>query len=285
MNDETIDLVLEHFGTKGMHWGVRRAEKQTEKIDKLFEKSAGDVRIWVAVNNRAAQLTNDHDIDRINNKPKYKGMNFNDENAPLTKQYTKEHQDAWIKNLNRAATELGTNASGTKKYSIAVDPSDRWLWGVTTSDIQHIDEIMVVRVNHDKNGRITSLETVSPMEHSGVKGMHWGVRKAPRQSSSDFKKTSNLRNRKTRELTNKQLQNVNARIKLEETYKKSHPGKMAQGEKIAKTLIGLGTITAGVYALRNHVLVKPILDLGKSEIAKMTAKKVMQVPYEQLKLF
>jgi hypothetical protein len=270
MNDETIDLVLEHFGTKGMHWGVRRAEKQTEKIDKLFEKSAGDVRIWVAVNNRAAQLTNDHDIDRINNKPKYKGMNFNDENAPLTKQYTKEHQDAWIKNLNRAATELGTNASGTKKYSIAVDPSDRWLWGVTTSDIQHIDEIMVVRVNHDKNGRITSLETVSPMEHSGVKGMHWGVRKAPRQSSSDFKKTSNLRNRKTRELSNKQLQSVNARINMEQQYRRLNPTKIKTGQNMAKGIIAALGTAASLYTLANS----PAGKAGIAAAKKMLVKKV-----------
>lgn len=118
------------------------------------------------------------------------------------------------------------------------------------------------------------------IEHVGVKGMHWGVRKdrgSVRPSSSESKKVSELRKRKPHQLTNKQLKLVNERLNLEQNFKRMNPGPAKAGKEIAAGI--LGTIGLGVTAY--NVVHSPA---GKAAIA--AGKKFLRIRTKgQLKLF
>lgn len=180
---------LAHHGVKGMKWGERHDNghagqqaktKKIAKLDKKFERNASTVGTMIKVHNKAADMTNKNDVDRINNKPEYKGQDFL-KPSKLRDKYYAEHQKAYTDNLEKVASSFGTNASGTKKYTIALQNDGNW--SVTTTDVKHAADTsaMNVKVTYDKNGYIQALEVVDPASdvvvHYGVKGMHWGQRK------------------------------------------------------------------------------------------------------------
>jgi hypothetical protein len=209
-----VENVLAHFGKKGMKWGVRQDKghegeraktRKINRLDRQFEKGANpkyikSVHVAVKIHNRAADLTNKHDIDRINNKPEYKDADFR-RDSPLRQKYYKEHQDAFLKNVEKAAEELGTNATGTRKYVITETRNGGW--DIHTDSVRHADTsnsdapLFTVKVNYN-NGRIVSIElpdevahgeafAADVLAHVGVKGMHWGVRKSREERSAASK--------------------------------------------------------------------------------------------------
>lgn len=111
------------------------------------------------------------------------------------------------------------------------------------------------------------------IEHHGTKGMRWGVRKPRRvekkthPQSSESKKVETLRERKPRQLTNKQLQTVNNRLNLEQNYSKLNPNAVKRGTVAAAAI--LGTLQVGVTAY--NMATSPA---GKAAIAN--AKKVLR---------
>jgi hypothetical protein len=262
------DGVISHHGVKGMKWGVRHdpghqgertKTKKIAKLDKNFEKNATNVHTFLAIHNRAAQLTNDHDIDRINNKPKYKNADFTND-SPIRRQYYNEHQQAFLSNVRKAAGELGTNASGTRNIEIVVGKDGDW--GLRTSDVKHADTIdyfdlldgSTVHVFYDDMGHITRIEPPEELQqsafdtnfdnfliHYGVKGMHWGVRsdnsggssrrsKPPAEPpSEDAARVGQLHSRvraqrSTKPLSNKELELAIRRMNLEQQYSKLSNG-------------------------------------------------------------
>ena len=172
---------------------------------------------WVKIHNTAAQRANTEDIPRINNKPKYKEAaargHFLDDNHPITKQYMNEHQDAFLKQVHKAANELGTNPSGTRKYAIAVHPHDKNTWAVHVVDVKHgvdgIDNLKPdaspssegsVKIKKDSKGRIVKIHPPNEMtqgdlavgeilSHHGVLGMKWGQRRSREELASVSVKT------------------------------------------------------------------------------------------------
>ena len=108
------------------------------------------------------------------------------------------------------------------------------------------------------------------LEHYGKKGMKWGVRtaKTPVKTSKDYKKSVPLRNRKTRELSNKQIQNVNARITLEQNYRRLNPTTIEKGNRLVKGLLTLGTTAAAFYTLANSPAGKAAIAQGKKLLSK-----------------
>ena len=109
------------------------------------------------------------------------------------------------------------------------------------------------------------------IEHHGVKGMRWGVRGGrgtPRAQSSDYKKTVPLRNRNTKELTNKQIKTVNERINLESNYKRLNPTTVKKGTTIAKAVLATAATAATVYNLANSPAGKAAIAAGKKALQK-----------------
>lgn len=117
------------------------------------------------------------------------------------------------------------------------------------------------------------------VEHHGVKGQRWGVRRSGRalskgahtsRTSSDFKTAQKLRNKKPHELSNKQLKTLNERLNLEQQHARLNPSTVEKGRKKAK--IFLDTIGLGVTAF--GIVKSPA---GKAAIKagrKFTQKKV-----------
>src|SRR5882757_2880237 len=265
-----VDDVLEHFGVKGMKWGVRKDQghsgeraktKKIAKLDSKFQRNSQSLSTTIKLHNRAAELTN-KDIDRINNKLQYKNADFT-KNSPLRQKYYAEHQKAFLDNLKKAADELGTNASGTKKYSI-VDKGDSW--DVSVQDVKHASgdtESFSVNVSYDSMGHIVKLDVLDDalaqrekfvddfLEHFGVKGMRWGVRggkgsPTAHPSSEDAQRISEsqakVKSGGTKALSTKELQELVTRLNSEQQFDRLGPstGKKAATKFITDTLVNIG---------------------------------------------
>ena len=108
------------------------------------------------------------------------------------------------------------------------------------------------------------------IEHHGVKGMKWGKRSArtPRRESSDFKKTAPLRNRKSHELTNRQLKVANERINLEQNYSRLNPTKVQKGRAVATSVLATAGMGVAAYNLYNSPAGKAAIAAGKAIVDK-----------------
>lgn len=224
---------LMHYGVKGMRWGVRNSDssggisRKTARADKKFEKQTRSAKTMIKVYNNAVVHANKYDVDRINNKAKYKDKDFSLP-SKLRDEYYKEHQDAFNNALEKSARDLGTNASGTRRLGVYIDKNGGWQ--VVTKEIKHADDEVVAELilKFDERGYIISFELEEPRElkHYGVKGMKWGVTNASRpsgSSASDDHKEAVAAQRKiqrsgTKALSNKELQSLITRKNLEKQY-------------------------------------------------------------------
>lgn len=124
------------------------------------------------------------------------------------------------------------------------------------------------------------------LEHFGVRGMKWGVRKkrggtdsaaAPthkseKKTSADFKRIKNARSKHPSELSNKQLKDLNERLNLEKQFKelttKVDKKKVDAGHDKVKYILGFATTALTIHQVAKSPLTK---DVGKL-FAKKTPK-------------
>lgn len=209
---------LEHHGVKGMRWGVRNTNKQFAKADRLRNKEApalfsrGKKRtdrkarkkirkageLERVVNNKVALKANksaEKEMKALRKKPEFQNINYRDANnqpkfdIDKYRALDKAEAKIWTKHLNDVV----------KGYDFDVKTSEGGTWQLVPKKIQHADgnTVLVVRPIRDDNGYIIDIEIIGEMmenelaqadkliargadflEHFGVKGMRWGIRKA-----------------------------------------------------------------------------------------------------------
>ncbi len=116
---------------------------------------------------------------------------------------------------------------------------------------------------------MTDVQIVDFLEHHGVKGMKWGVRNKKsrvKKLSTDHKTAANLRKKKPHELSNKQLQKVNARMNLEQNYRRLNPGKVEAGHRAVKGLLGVATTATTAYTLIKSPAGQAFIKLAKKSM-------------------
>jgi len=267
----TAEEFLQHFGVKGMKWGVRKggssASKKVAKADKKFESvNARYGKTFEIAGAARASFKSSGDLKRINDKYSAQLTNSFSENRKVKKAYQAEVQKTFLDHLKKAADKQDPNASGTRKYTITVPPKrpDRWI--VTTTTIQHASDVVEFQLTLDKNGLITDLEAVQPLqqsaisvedflEHYGVKGMKWGKRKNPASADSAAAASTRTRAKKkgVHTVSNAELQAAIRRMQLEQDFK-----RLSVNEKSAVTRWVSSTL----------------LEIGKREVQQRAAKKV-----------
>lgn len=89
-----------------------------------------------------------------------------------------------------------------------------------------------------------SVENV--LAHFGVKGMHWGVRRArPSVSpSQDARRAMDIKGKVktggTKVLSNQEMQDLVTRMNLEQQFTRLNPSKLKKGVEIAKDILSIG---------------------------------------------
>lgn len=306
MSDAQVDAllgrigenVLEHHGVKGMKWGVRRdnghegekaTTKKIAKLDKTFDKAAGSPRATFAVYNNAAVDYNNESVDRINNKPKYKNVDYFDDKSKLTQEYQAEHAKAFENHLKKAAKDFGTNASGTKELSVKIN--DDGSWDLEVKEIKHDNfepgsKIRLI-VKRDASGKIVSInlpkdalehleedEDDTRLLHYGVKGMRWGKRKSDSSSreskpkvptSADHDESRALLSKSARSLSNAEIKKINERLQLEKTLGELNmsQGTYKKTQRKVKDVLEVGQTMQQAYNLVNGPLGKAVVSAIK----------------------
>lgn len=114
------------------------------------------------------------------------------------------------------------------------------------------------------------------ISHHGVKGMHWGVRRASSATSTssrraethgDRQKVNELKKNSNRTLSNEELETIRKRLQLESNVSKlkTQTATVNRGHEVAKTILAVGTTAASIYALSQT-------PLGKRVIQGVTSK-------------
>lgn len=208
---QTVDLgeqyILEHFGVKGMKWGVRKeniksgakavgrgiSKVSTALADANFESATtstdGTPRAALDIEHKANQAFKRTDLPAINSKPEYESARklrnrLRHPRDPLTKQYRKEVKETYIQRLESAANSMH-NASGTRQYTIrergwelppegGALPKSKHYWSVTTREIQHAEDYAAgtfsVELTLDEDGFVTDINPVDPVSHAMTLG-------------------------------------------------------------------------------------------------------------------
>lgn len=288
MGETVASNVLEHYGVKGMHWGVRRAQRKAARADAKWEKniytSSGAMKIHNATARSMNKVLND-----FNASPKYKGMDLvNEPNSPASKRYTRDYEKLLEEHTRQAIAEVhGSNPSGSRK-AILDTSGEEWSIKVVDTKVKHADietvPDLIFGLLHDEKGFITKvverkseamhsgeIEADTILEHYGIKGMRWGVRKKSGASvtpSSDAMQAKAYRARAKKNpdaLSNQELQALVTRMNLEQQYARLRPA--TRGEKATKfateLLVNVGKQQAQKLAQ----------DQAAKQIAKMLARR------------
>lgn len=255
----TEEEYFQHFGTKGMHWSVRRSRAQLLDKAKAHEKTS-------AVHGHLAQ------------------------------EYGKQHQEIQHKGIYAKAFKTA--------YGDHAPLQNEGLFRLTTgrSKAQAVGEVsQLVQSLHNSHARSANLHSKKAakfrqlassaehtgfideedfLEHFGVKGMHWGVRRQESGGGSSHPLSADAarahasasiaRKHGTSALSNQDLQHLVTRLNLEKQHGQLNQRHVGEGEKIARDLIiGTGKQTAQSFATKYATK-------GTEHLIKLAAKGVVR---------
>lgn len=79
------------------------------------------------------------------------------------------------------------------------------------------------------------------LAHYGILGMRWGIRKNKRTPSTEHLIKEERKKKRAYELTNKEIEEFNRRVSLEEQYNKINPTRAQKGKQaVSRALESLG---------------------------------------------
>lgn len=107
------------------------------------------------------------------------------------------------------------------------------------------------------------------IQHFGVKGMKWGVRKKRR--SSDFNEAQRLRKRNPDTLSNNELQILNNRMNLEAQYRNNRINNQSQVRKYAKKIFVNTAVSVAATAVAQRY--PDICAAGESIVTSILARR------------
>jgi hypothetical protein len=160
---ETVDEVIAHHGTKGMKWGVRRAEKK-------WGKNAGSRSTFIKIHNAAADEMNRVHVNRINNDPRYKNVDFTKpKNKALNDRYMNDYAKTWNSVLAKHSQAItGTSPTG-RRFVLSQDPRTGNFSGhVIENAAQHADVNPTVIFVTDELGHVTEVKIDTMAQSSTV---------------------------------------------------------------------------------------------------------------------
>lgn len=86
------------------------------------------------------------------------------------------------------------------------------------------------------------------LEHFGVKGMRWGVRRKRAARSSDAEAHGKASAKKIQELSDTELRGLVGRMEMEKSAKRLNPNVVTSGHNVAKGLLAAGITANAVVA-------------------------------------
>lgn len=91
------------------------------------------------------------------------------------------------------------------------------------------------------------------LAHYGKLGMKWGRRSASAKSktSEDYASVKKLKKTRARKLSNEELKKAINRMNLEKQYRDLNPKGISKGNKIALTILAVGTTVNSAIAFAN----------------------------------
>ena len=241
------------------------AEKKDKKEKKKFIKNQLNGKNMVDIVNTAA-ARGGAEISRINNKAAYKNADFSKPSMKRAKYY-EEHRAAQEKVLNQVAKERG-NTSESGRYKLEIQSAsigDFPTFSIIDMTVAHAetsDDVLMIKVQYNKLGHILKFVGISEelaqfntdvedfLEHFGVKGQKWGVRKDG-ASRTSAKSTPTAR-AKAKRMSDEDLQKAIKRMELEKRYVDLNKQTSNAGKQYAKGVLdqaGKGAATMVVSTI------------------------------------
>jgi hypothetical protein len=271
-----------------MRWGVRKSEGSTDrqarkihKQDKKFERTAINPQthqnLWME---SVKTLKKSGDLQAINNRPEFASQQFRLKTGTAKRELQRKYDDtvagALMQHLKKNANTI-VNRSGTRQFDVdavygtnkgeggtRIIRASKAQWRIVTKEIkQAAGDILVLKIVRDDLGRIvdvvpeiTELEQ-SAMAHYGVKGMRWGVKKAPRPVAAEAAAKREVKARvkkdKISAISNAELQATIRRMQLEQDFKRLAVNEKSQISRMVSSML---------------------LEAGKREVQAYAAKKL-----------
>lgn len=251
MYEEEKAAILEHYGVKGMRWGQRKSRdsgtisKRMAKKDSRWEKKAGSTKTTLAVYNKTADYMNKVGLNQLNNDPQFKGKDLTKDPKLMTA-YNKRHEEIYTKAYSDAAKSF-KSPSGSKQLNAKVNGD---YLEITVEEVKHADNgqqryflvrnetgHVVEMINEEDILAQIGMASDSHLEHYGVKGMKWGVRKkkSQRELREEGKRKKLVKNR--RNLSDTDLKNYIDRLEKEKKLKTLVEEDLSPGKAVAKRLM------------------------------------------------
>lgn len=237
------DNFLEHYGMKGMKWGIRKKYKESK-------------------NTRITRFAKEARTDAATTRKIAEGM---DAEVSSGKQRSSKQLKAEAKSLRDVAKRSDMLSDEYKLKDIAKrsekeanKPEQRRTVNQLKKDSAYLKQYADWNDEDaaDWDSRLSQSIEVDPDDilHFGVKGMRWGVRKdrgsGGRKSSAKTAKT----------LTDKELKKRVARLNMEKQYVQLSEGSKSKGKKLVTNMIK----TAGKQKMQSLVTkgVSDVVDYG-----------------------